>query len=118
MRILSQDGMGETWDIPYEIAVIIYSKYTEDRHRIYAQGTFAGINPNENFIQIAEYSTEAKAKRAMEMLHGKYSTLRFQEVFDRSVNTSIYESSEKDDKLKFFDATFQFPADDELEGKA
>ncbi|WP_301888426.1 hypothetical protein [Bacteroides caecimuris] len=50
---------------------------------------------------MAEYSTEAKARKAMEMLREKYSTLRMQ--------------MERANKIKFFTALFQFPADNEVE---
>lgn len=101
MRILAQEGINEKWDIPYEIAVVSYSKYMEGRYRIYAQGTFAGMNPNENSIQIAEYSTESKAKRAMEMLHNEYHGYKVEEVY--------HEGTE------YYHPIFQFPADEELE---
>lgn len=64
MRIISQDG---TIDIPYGLTSIqLVSKTT-----IVAQGSYFGSG-NDNFATIAEYSTEAKAQKAMEMLREEY----------------------------------------------
>lgn len=99
MRILSQDGLYERIiDVPYEQVCIeqkeneIWCGYssTMDRHCV-----------GKCF---AKYSTETKAKRAMEMLRNRY-TGKDEPVFDfahvkRSSTDNFY---------------FQFPADDEVE---
>lgn len=98
MRILSQDGMK---DIPYEIALIdMCVPCTENgEYKIYAQGSFIGLDVDVNYIQIAEYSTEEKAKKAMEMLRNVY-----------------YESEQAyKDGVSYLTTHFQFPADDEIE---
>lgn len=110
MRILSQDGLHEgIIDVPYEQVSIeqkeneIWCRYSSAMDRYCIGKCFA------------KYSAEAKARKAMEMLHGKYSTLRMQEVIDRNVNQAVYERIKNEDKEKFFTALFQFPSDGEVE---
>lgn len=66
MRILSQDGK---IDIPYE-QMVINIDYTNERN-IAACGT--NCDNEDGYITMAEYSTEAKARKAMEMLRNAYS---------------------------------------------
>lgn len=67
MRIVSQDG---TIDIPYENFVFGISK---DNCIVAVRDTVA--RPSEACLGIvAEYSTEAKAQKAMEMLRTAYLT--------------------------------------------
>ena len=66
MRVISQDG---TIDIPYELTSIqLVSKTT-----IIAQGSYFGSSSDDNFVTVAEYSTEEKAKKAIEMLHDEWN---------------------------------------------
>lgn len=86
MRIISQDGM---IDVPYELGNLnIGVGKFEDVERAsisyYYSSTF-------NAAKLAEYTSKAKAKKAMEMLHREWD--------DCGVN-----------------GRFQFPADD-VEGK-
>ena len=61
MRIISQDG---TVDVPYEMVVI--QRY---RNAIYfLNRNLTGVENLINDITLAEYSTEAKAIKAMKML--------------------------------------------------
>lgn len=106
MRILSQDGRT---DFPYERVCLEVS----DSGKIFVQGDIWGAE--DNYIEVAIYENEEKARKAMEMLRGKYSTLRMQEVIDRDINQAVYERIENNDKEKFFSAFFQFPDDDEVE---
>ena len=94
MRILSQDG---NCDFPYD-DVGLSIGYKGDKNEFYI---FCHNKLEDNGIKIAEYSTESKARKAMEMLREKYSTLRMQ--------------MERANKIKFFTALFQFPADNEVE---
>lgn len=88
MRVISQDG---TIDVPYEMVVIQRFK-----DKIYfLNKNLTGVEGVVSDFTIATYSTEEKAKKAMEMLreqHKKY--------VGASVN--IY-------------GVFQFPQDDESE---
>ncbi len=96
MRVLSQNGK---FDFPYEQVCLNINKNSETSFRIYAWHSLS--DSNDSCYLMAEYSTEAKARKAMEMLREKYSTLRMQ--------------MERANKIKFFTALFQFPADNEVE---
>ena len=75
MRVISQDG---TLDIPYEDVII-----QRFESRIYfLNKNLTGVEPLNDDMQIAEYSTEEKAKKAMEMLRKSYvgSIVIFQNV--------------------------------------
>ncbi len=98
MRILSQDGIG-TIDLPYEqMGLSVHSK-TE----IIAYPT-TPLSSDEYWI-MARYSTEDKAKKAIEMLHEEY---RFEKQFETiSCGTTDYPS-----KPLYY---FKLPSDDELE---
>ncbi|MFQ9515359.1 MAG: hypothetical protein ACLRZ9_05985 [Eubacterium sp.] len=109
MRILSQDGM---IDVPYENFVFAM---TADNCIVAIRDRVARLDEIVKGV-VAKYSTEAKARKAMEMLRKAFENYdwikttgnsdelkRFarvvsQEVFDKT--TSSY---------------FQFPADDEVE---
>ena len=70
MRVISQDG---TLDIPYEDVII-----QRFESRIYfLNKNLTGVEPLNNDMQIAEYSTEEKAKKAMEMLRISYENNEF-----------------------------------------
>ena len=96
MRAISQDG---TIDIPYEQCVI-----QRFREKIYfLNKNLTGVEQLVSDIEIATYSTEEKAIKAMEMLREKYL------LYKSATNEkSFYE---------FFDnpKVFQFPQDDEIE---
>lgn len=65
MRVISQDG---AVDIPYEQVVIQRFKY-----KIYfLNKNFTGVEQLIDDMEIASYSTEAKAIKAMEMLHNEW----------------------------------------------
>lgn len=94
MRVISQDG---TIDVPYELTSIqLVSKTT-----IVAQGSYFGSG-NDNFATIAEYSTEEKAQKAMEMLRKKYC--KYTKAICQSYCTLF-------DNPK----VFRFPADEDVE---
>lgn len=117
MRILSQDGKK---DIPYEIAMIDMCKHcTEEKYMIYAQGEFYGANADDNFVLMAEYSTEAKAKKAMEMLReectGMPSIRRMDDLYGRFKHTGKKDFELFIEHMVLKKCYFQFPADDEVE---
>lgn len=83
MRVISQDG---TIDVPYEMVVI-----QNFRNGVYfLNRNLSGVEDLVNDIELAEYSTEAKALKAMEMLRNEFAD---------------YGES----------GIFQFPQDDEIE---
>ena len=90
MRIVSQDG---TLDVPYENAVLY-----QERKKIMC--IFSGIYIGE---KIAQYSTEEKAQKAMEMLREKYKD------YAKATNKSNF--------FTMFDypKVFQFPKDEDVE---
>lgn len=92
MRIISQDG---TTDVPYEhVAVIRLNK------KIY----FFNSNLITDSQALAEYSTEAKAIKAMEMLREQHEKGT---QFIRSLSETTFD--------KMTQNYFQFPKDDEVE---
>lgn len=65
MRVISQDG---TIDIPYESVVIQRFKSTI----YFLNKNLIGVEQLVSDMDIATYSTEAKAQKAMEMLRNSY----------------------------------------------
>lgn len=101
MRILSQDGMNFN-DIPYDKFCfgILKNERTDKFSIVVSDGVIERSAFSHHDI-LAEYSTEAKAKRAMEMLHNEYHGYKVEEVY--------HEGTE------YYHPIFQFPADEELE---
>lgn len=95
MRIISQDGM---IDVPYDMSIVNIDY--RDKKRIVA--TIAGCGEIENLCQMATYSTEAKAIKAIEMLRDQYMQ---------------YATARSDDYWFAFNnpKVFQFPKDEEIE---
>ena len=96
MRIISQDG---TIDIPYEQCVI-----QRFREKIYfLNKNLVGVEQLVNDMEMASYSTEEKAKKAMEMLREKYKD------YAKATNKSNF--------FTMFDypKVFQFPQDEDVE---
>lgn len=109
MRILSQDGK---FDFPYEKVCL----ETSDSGKIFAQGNIWGAAEDNNYIEVANYSTEAKAKRAMEMLRVAFENY----VWIKSTGNSeelkqVARMLNHDEFKKMTTSYFQFPADEEIE---
>lgn len=121
MRVISQDG---TIDMPYEEVII-----QRFRSRIYfLNKNLTGVESLSDDMQIAEYSTEAKALKVMEMLRETYigMPIVMQNVaisedlakeFERLQKCVIMVRTENQpSKVDFINnAVFQFPQDDEIE---
>lgn len=121
MRVISQDG---TIDMPYEEVIIQRFK-----SRIYfLNKNLTGVESLSDDMQIAEYSTEAKAIKAMEMLREAWigMPIVMQNVdisddmakeFERLKKCGIMVRVENQpSKVDFINnAIFQFPQDDEIE---
>lgn len=109
MRIISQDG---TIDMPYEEVIIQRFK-----SRIYfLNKNLTGVESLNDDMQIAEYSTEEKTKKAMKMLRIAYEN----NVFYHCTAGSKYFEEVRSilSEEQFQKATteyFQFPAEEELE---
>ena len=95
MRIISQNG---TIDVPYEQVVI--QRYKEKIY--FLNKNLTGVEHLTDDMEIASYSTEAKAKKAMEMLREKYER---------------YEISCSEYPVNWFDfpKVFRLPADEDVE---
>ena len=118
MRVISQDGK---LDFPYENSVVFISLVDASEIRIVAIG-------DDDNVVIAKYSTEEKAKKAMEMLRDAYigMPIVMQNVdvsedasmeFERLKKCGIVVQTENQpSKIECIsNAIFQFPADEELE---
>lgn len=119
MRVISQSG---AFDAPYEMSII----WSEDNGAILLQP----VGETGAIETMAKYSTEEKAKKAMEMLRVAYtgSIVMFQniepteevnKVFKRCNTQVIYASLDNQpSEIKFENHQnfyFQFPAEEELE---
>ena len=102
MRVISQDG---TLDIPYEDVII-----QRFESRIYfLNKNLTGVETLNDDIQIAEYSTEEKAKKAMEELRYAYMCHILAKM-GKTPPDGI------DEKLTMgLSGVFQFPTEEELE---
>lgn len=104
MRIISQNG---EWDLPYDRIVIDKSD-----QKIYAQSNLISCT-DDNFVEIAEYSTPKKADKAMELLHEKFlSYMQLQGgigLMQGSVSVAP--------NIWVLPKIFKFPSDEEIEGK-
>lgn len=120
MRILSQDGIGMI-DLPYEqVGVSIYSKTKIIAYPI------TSLNP-ENYWTIAEYSTEVKAKKAMEMLRKSFEGLptiiqdigitdEVVDMFKKWKAQGIHVQVGQQSKVEHLNSGyFRFPTDSELD---
>lgn len=113
MRIISQSGL---LDAPYELLAI--STYSKNMATIV--GTFPGndIGKGDRVYILAEYSTEEKAIKAMEMCREQYAQSQLnkdmiQKVADTlsKISVSVIDDVRKQLAEKYL---FQFPADDEI----
>lgn len=124
MRVISQDG---TIDIPYDyFSLSVVSGRYEDIH--YA-AIYCHNLSSPSGTKLAEYSSDKKAEKAMEMLHKAYSGMPiiFQNVeIDDSVKnmfsdlnkTGIILQSLEDARPEVEcvnNIIFQFPKDDEVQ---
>nr|DAP88022.1 MAG TPA: hypothetical protein [Caudoviricetes sp.] len=102
MRVISRDG---TIDMPYEEVIIQRFK-----SRIYfLNKNLTGVESLNNDMQIAEYSTEEKAKKAMEELQYAYMCHMLVKI-GQTLPCGI------DGKPAMgLSGVFQFPAEEELE---
>lgn len=121
MRVISQDG---TTDFPYDNTwVSVYAGCINGR--IYVRMQLCGYNDS---VDVADYSTKEKARKAMEMLREAYISMpiAMQNVdvsedvakeFERLKKCGVIVRAENQpSKVDFIsNAFFQFPQDDEIE---
>lgn len=102
MRVISQDG---ALDIPYEQVVI--QRFKGEIY--FLNKNLTGIDDLVSDIVIAKYSTEEKAKKAME-------ELRYAYICHNLVKMVKTPPDGIDEKLTMgLSGVFQFPAEEELE---
>lgn len=113
MRVISQDG---TLDVPYEMVVI-----QEFRNAIYfLNRNLSGVEDLTSDIMLAEYSTEAKAIKAMEMLREQYERLEVFKVLASGATEHMEKSLTYEELVKYNQLyremnVFQFPKDEDVE---
>lgn len=121
MRVISQDG---TLDIPYEDVII-----QRFESRIYfLNKNLTGVEPLNDDMQIAKYSTEEKAIKAMEMLRDAYigMPIVMQNIdvsedvvkeFERLKKCGVLvRADNQPSKVEYINnVIFRFPAEEELE---
>lgn len=113
MRILSQDGK---IDMPYENFSL---SITQDNCIVAARDVVA--RPTEMLIGVvAKYSTEAKARKSMEMLRNAYSPkIEIKEPVAEEIpkpKCNDWVWTVKEPRIEVLDNFyFQFPSDDEVE---
>ena len=119
MRVISQDG---TIDIPYESVVIQRFKSTI----YFLNKNLTGVEQLVSDMDIATYSTEAKAQKAMEMLRDTYqygkrvAVPKFDESgIDKEDDIALYNTRLINDFFKggtyVPTKVFQFPKDEDVE---
>lgn len=117
MRIISQDG---TIDVPYEQCVI-----QRFREKIYfLNENLVGLEHFERDMEMASYSTEEKAQKAMEMLKlasAKVLVLNanvtddLDEQLEKLRTVIARDTSESRVELNKLNGYFQFPKDKDVE---
>lgn len=110
MRVISQDG---TKDFPYDSSSsYVYTVCINGRIYVRMQ-LFGGYDDS---VDVAYYSTEAKAQKAMEMLKEKYENNEF---YHHMSTTDIFkENMVLLSNERFKEETseyFQFPQDEDVE---
>ena len=109
MRVISQDG---TIDMPYDSVII----QRFGREIYFLNKNLTGVEPLTDDMQIAEYSTEEKAKKAMEMLRISYENNEFYHHTSNSEHFTEFAKSLSEEMFKKVTSEyFQFPAEEELE---
>lgn len=105
MRIISQDG---TIDMPYEMSTM----WCDDAGAVLLQP----IGEIGEYQTFAKYSTEEKAKKAMEMLRIAYENNEFYHHTANSERfTEITQALSEEMFKKYTTEYFQFPTEEELE---
>ena len=109
MRVISQDG---TIDMPYESVVI----QRFGREIYFLNKNLTGVEHLASDMDIAKYSTEEKAKKAMELLRMVYVNNEFYHhtaTLERFTEFTQALSEEMFNKVT--SEYFRFPQDDEIE---
>ena len=109
MRVISQDG---TIDMPYESVII----QRFGREIYFLNKNLIGVEQLVSDMDIATYSTEEKAKKAMEMLRIVYENNEFYHHTSNSEHFTEFAKSLSEEMFKKATSEyFQFPTEEELE---
>lgn len=108
MRIISQDGMA---DLPYESIGICIHYHNKTDIIAYPAGTFS---PNDEYWKLAHYSSEEKARKAMELLCDAYMAHNQYESMTAEQRALMINLTDEKEQEKLY-GLFRFPGDDEIE---
>ena len=109
MRVISQDG---TIDIPYDSVII----QRFGREIYFLNKNLIGVEQLVSDMDIATYSTEEKAKKAMEMLRIAYENNEFYHHISNSEHFKEFTQALSEEMFKKSTSEyFKFPTDEELE---
>ena len=109
MRVISQDG---TIDIPYDSVII----QRFGREIYFLNKNLIGVEQLVSDMDIATYSTEEKAKKAMEMLRIVYENNEFYHHTSNSEHFTEFAKALSEEMFKKVTSEyFQFPTEEELE---
>ena len=109
MRVISQDG---TIDMPYESVVI----QRFGREIYFLNKNLIGVEQLVSDMDIATYSTEEKAKKAMEMLRMVYENNEFYHHTATLERFTEFTQALSEEMFKKVTAEyFRFPTEEELE---
>ena len=109
MRVISQDG---TIDMPYDSVII----QRFGREIYFLNKNLIGVEQLVSDMDIATYSTEEKAKKAMEMLRISYENNEFYHHTSNSEHFTEFAKALSEEMFKKVTSEyFQFPKEEELE---
>lgn len=109
MRVISQDG---TIDIPYDSVII----QRFGREIYFLNKNLIGVEQLVSDMDIATYSTEEKAKKAMEMLRERHTDNVFcREDIQYKAEIMLDEGLDIVREMMMKCEYFRFPKDDEVE---
>ena len=116
MRVISQDGR---IDIPYDYFSLSMSWSRITSGKVEDRNVFSIVCHNlssPNGTKLAEYSTEEKAKKAMEMLRIAYENNEFYHHTGNSEHFTEFTQALSEEMFKKATTEyFQFPTEEELE---
>ena len=116
MRVISQNGR---IDIPYDYFSLSMSCAKIASGKVEDRNVFSIVCHNlssPNGTKMAEYSTEEKAKKAMEMLRDAYENNEFYHHTSNSEHfTEFTQALSREMFKKATSEYFQFPTEEELE---
>ena len=109
MRVISQDG---TIDMPYDSVII----QRFGREIYFLNKNLIGVEQLVSDMDIATYSTEEKAKKAIEMLRISYENNEFYHYTANSEHFTEFAKALSEEMFKKVTSEyFQFPKEEELE---